>query len=80
VAGPGVGAWRDHGDARPAPAVVAEPGPAWGATIADRRVPYFGRAGEGSEQELPEGFSPWRVALGVDVARFRAEVRVLFGG
>ena len=61
-------------------AVVADPGPAWGATIADRRVPYFARAGEDAEQELPEGFSPWRVALGVDVERFRAEVRTLFGG
>ncbi len=61
-------------------AVVTDPGPAWGATIADRRVPYFARAGEGSEQELPDGFSPWRVGLGVDVERFRAEVRALFGG
>ena len=44
-------------------AVVTAPGPAWGATIADRRVPYFARAGEGAEQELPDGFSPWRVGL-----------------
>ena len=28
-------------------AVVTDPGPAWGATIADRRVPYFARAGRG---------------------------------
>jgi len=60
-------------------AVVTDPGPAWGATIADRRVPYFARAGEGSEQELPAGFSPWRIGLEVDVERFRAEVRTLFG-
>ncbi len=45
-------------------AVVTDAGPAWGATIADRRVPYFARAGEGAEQELPDGFSPWRVGLG----------------
>ena len=60
-------------------AVVTDPGPAWGATIADRRMPYFARAGEGSEQGLPEGFAPWRIGLEVDVERFRAEVRALFG-
>ncbi len=61
-------------------AVHADPGPAWGATIADRRQPFFQRAGADSEQALPDGFSPWRVALEVDRDRFRAEVRRLFGG
>lgn len=41
---------------------------AWGATVADRRpVP---------ESDTP-GFAPWRVALGVDPAPFRAAVRSL---
>ncbi|MGZ4682607.1 MAG: nucleoside hydrolase [Acidimicrobiales bacterium] len=60
-------------------AVVIDPGPAWGATIADRRMPYFARTGESAEQGRLEGFAPWRVGLGVDVDRFRAEVRTLFG-
>lgn len=42
---------------------------AWGATVADRRpVP---------ESDTP-GFAPWRVALEVDPAPFRAAVRSLF--
>ena len=41
---------------------------AWGATVADRRpIP---------EIDL-EGFTPWRVALTADVARFRAALRSL---
>ena len=59
-------------------AVQTGPGPAWGSTIADRRAPFFARAGEGSEQNVPEGFAPWRCALEVDVARFRAELRAMF--
>jgi purine nucleosidase len=53
-------------------------GPAWGATIADRRVPYLRRAGR--MVEVPPGFFPWQVALGADVERVRAIVRSLFGG
>ncbi len=59
-------------------AVDTAAGPAWGATIADVRAPFFA-ALEGSDQLLPEGFAPWRVALGVDVARFRTSFRHLFG-
>ena len=61
-------------------AVVTTSGPAWGATIADRRVPFFARAGDGAEQAAPEGFAPWRIALDVDVERYRSEVRRFFGG
>jgi purine nucleosidase len=61
-------------------AVHADPGPAWGTTIADRRQPFFQRAGGDSEQALPDGFAPWRVALDVDASRFRREVRRMFGG
>ena len=59
-------------------AVETGTGPAGGATVADRRVPYFERAGDGAEQDLPDGFSPWRIGFDVDVERFRAEVRDLF--
>jgi purine nucleosidase len=54
-------------------------GPAWGATIADRRQPIFERVA-GSAQAQPPGFFPWRVAMEVDVPRFRAHVTTLFGG
>ncbi len=59
-------------------AVDTAGGPAWGATIADFRAPYFA-ALEGSDQHTPQGFAPWRVALGVDVDRFRTSFRHLFG-
>ncbi len=53
-------------------------GPAWGATVADRRVLAFaGRPG--SDQPRPEGFCDWRIALSADVERFRAGARRLFG-
>ena len=61
-------------------AVVTTPGPAWGATIADRRVPFFARAGDGAEQAAPDGFATWRIALDVDVERYRCEIRRFFGG
>jgi purine nucleosidase len=61
-------------------AVVTSPGPAWGATIADRRIPFFARAGAGAAQAMPDGFHPWRIALDVDVVRYRAQVRRFFGG
>jgi inosine-uridine nucleoside N-ribohydrolase len=59
-------------------AIETSGGPAWGATIADRRQPYFERRA-GSTQPQPDGFSPWRIGLGVDVDRFRAHVTTLFG-
>ena len=61
-------------------AVVTTPGPAWGATIADRRVPFFARAGDGAKQAAPDGFAPWRIAIDVDVERYRSEIRRFFGG
>jgi purine nucleosidase len=53
-------------------------GAAWGTTVVDFRAPFFA-ALEGSTQFAPNGFSPWRIALGVDVLRFRSCVRRLFG-
>jgi purine nucleosidase len=53
-------------------------GAAWGATVVDFRAPYFA-ALEGSTQSSAEGFAPWRIALDVDVDRFRTAVRSLFG-
>jgi inosine-uridine nucleoside N-ribohydrolase len=61
-------------------AVQTAPGPAWGATIADRRAPFFRRAGAGSQQAAPSGFSPWTVALDVDVERYQASVDRLLRG
>ena len=60
-------------------AVVTTPGPAWGSTIVDFRAPAFARRGSGAEQTRPEGFSPWRIALGADRPRFRRCARHLFG-
>ena len=51
---------------------------AWGTTVVDFRAPFFA-ALEGSTQSAPDGFAPWRIALGVDVDRFRSRVRALFG-
>ena len=51
-------------------AVHTGAGPAWGATVVDRRT---GR-------ELAPGFCPWWVSRGADVGRFRAAARRLFGG
>jgi purine nucleosidase len=49
---------------------------AWGATVADFRVPALARRGL-----TPPGVKgvPWRIALDVDVDRFRSNVRRLFG-
>jgi len=58
-------------------AVETHPGPAQGMTVADRRQPFFER--NGGAQNLPDGFHPVEVGLDVDAARFRAEVRWLFG-
>jgi len=68
-----------HGPVLPI-AVQDTPGPAWGVVVVDRRVPFFERAGAGSAQPVTDGFSPWELGLEVDVERFRAEVRRLFGG
>lgn len=58
-------------------AVAVEPGPAWGMTVVDRRQPFFER--NGGAQTMPDGFHPCHVAMEVGAARFRAEVRALFG-
>jgi purine nucleosidase len=75
-------AWADPAVLSEAPqlplAVVTGAGPAWGATVADLRAPIFDRLA-GSRQARPEGFHPWRVALGVDVPGFRARFRRLMG-
>ena len=60
-------------------AVDTAGGAAWGATVVDFRAPAFA-ALDGAEQATPDGFAPWRVSLGVDVARFRSSARALFGG
>jgi purine nucleosidase len=59
-------------------AVDTTGGPAWGATIADLRQPYFARADPGATQAGGD-HRRWHVALDVDVDRFRAEVRRLYG-
>lgn len=46
---------------------------AWGATVADLRP-------RPELDEAPVGFTPWRVALRVDVDRFRAAFRALIAG
>ena len=51
---------------------------AWGTTVVDFRAPYFDKLA-GSAQSAPDGFAPWRIALGVDVGRFRSCARALFG-
>ncbi|MFN3216169.1 MAG: nucleoside hydrolase [Acidimicrobiales bacterium] len=61
-------------------AVQDQPGPAWGATVVDRRVPFFERAGSGSVQSTTTGFTPWQIGTEVDVAAFRDAVAALFGG
>ena len=74
-------AWSDPGLVTEAPllplAVDTGGGPAWGSTVVDMRG---WEAAEGRETFLaPPGYVPWRVALGVDVARFRRRVGILFG-
>ncbi|MDQ6614266.1 MAG: nucleoside hydrolase [Actinomycetota bacterium] len=60
-------------------AVDAAGGPAWGTTVVDFRAPAVARV-RGSEQDRLPGFGPWRIGLGVDVARFRSQAAALFGG
>jgi purine nucleosidase len=61
---------------------------AWGATVADVRVPAFERAAAADPERArlatgppaaPVAMHPWRIGLEVDVARFRALVAHLFG-
>ena len=58
-------------------AVDTAGGPSWGATVVDFRAPAFA-ALDGSTQEQPPGFAPWRIALDVDVERFRKQAARLF--
>jgi purine nucleosidase len=60
-------------------AVQYTPGPALGATIADRRIPFFAKKGGQSIQSNDMGFNDWRIGLRVDVAMFRREISLLFG-
>jgi len=66
-------------------AIQSTPGPAWGQTVVDRRVPFFAAAtaaNGGDDAVQPphdDGFRPWRVAVAVDVEQFRRLVRQLFG-
>jgi purine nucleosidase len=58
-------------------------GAAWGASIVDFREVAFTRNGVdpgelGPGRDVPGG--RWRIGLDVDIDRFRAEVRSLFGG
>ena len=59
-------------------AVDCGAGAAWGTTVVDFRGPYF-NALDGSAQECPDGFAAWHIALRADVARFRRQVRSMFG-
>jgi purine nucleosidase len=59
-------------------AVQVGPGPAQGATVVDRRAPFFAAASGGAQQAVPPGFASWQVGLEVDVAAFRAELRRMF--
>jgi purine nucleosidase len=52
---------------------------AWGASVVDFRELAFARHGMAAP-DLGPARARWRIALEVDVARFRAEVRGLFGG
>jgi purine nucleosidase len=52
---------------------------AWGASVVDFRELAFARHGRAAP-DLGPARARWRIALEVDVARFRAEVRGLFGG
>ena len=60
-------------------AVDTAGGPGWGATVVDFRAPAVARM-RGSERDRLPGFRPWRIALMVDVARFRGRAAKLFGG
>ncbi len=55
-------------------------GLAWGATIVDRRQPFFDRAGSASHQGMSAGLAPWRIGLEADVEAIRDRYRTLFEG
>ncbi len=62
-------------------AVQTGAGPAAGATVFDRRVPHFERAGQESAQADAGTAAGWcRAAIDVDVEAVRAEMRSLMGG
>lgn len=60
-------------------AVDTTGGPAWGATVVDLRQPFFARADPGATQ-AGGALHRWHVALEMDIPRFRAEVRRMYGG
>lgn len=61
-------------------AVQVMPGPALGATVVDRRAPFFAKSADGGgAQALPDGFTSWQIGLEVDVEAFRSELRKMFG-
>jgi inosine-uridine nucleoside N-ribohydrolase len=59
-------------------AVDCSRGPAWGATVVDFRAPFFA-ALDASDQNTPDGFADWRIALHADAARFRRLARAMWG-
>ena len=61
-------------------AIDTSGGAAWGTTVVDLRRPFFARGGDASAQDAMPGSVPWRVALDVDVPRFRSLLRTLLGG
>lgn len=56
-------------------AVVTEPGPAWGATIVDRRWLAWRRAGDFRQQDAPDGMHVVRWAVRGERERFREQLR-----
>ena len=62
-------------------AVDTGQGAAWGASVVDFRELAYARHGSAPPEPAAHvGGGRWRIGLDVDVARFRAEVRALFGG
>lgn len=55
-------------------AIDTTQGPGWGATIVDFRAPAFARV-RGAQHARAAGFHDWRIALQVDVQKFRQMVR-----
>lgn len=90
VSGPGECACHDllaamtvvHGDLVDAPllplAIDVSGGAAWGATVVDLRKPVFAFA-DLATPPVDSSFAPWRIALEVDVDRYRRIARALFG-
>ncbi len=59
-------------------AIDTSQGPGWGATIVDFRALAFAKL-SGAQQQRPEGFHDWRIAMRVDVSQFRRGLRSLLG-